>query len=161
MKKRGVSPVIATVLLVGIVIVLSTVVFFWFRSFIHESNLKFGKDVSLSCPHVKFSAQYSDGEIQISNTGDVPIYSFNVQINQVGGAYSTKDISVLVSNAVGGKSTWPQFGLIQGSAFSQNIQSQVSNAKSLVLVPILRGALKNGQQQSYTCEGKYGQTVSV
>lgn len=154
MKKRGVSPVIATILLVGIVMALATVVFFWFRSFIHESNLKFGQDVSLSCPQVQFTSQYNGGELQLSNTGNVPIYSFSVQINQAGGAYTTKDISILAN-------TWPDFGLVQGSAFSQDVSGQISGAKSLYVIPILRGALKNGQQKSYTCPNKYGETVSV
>lgn len=155
MKKKGVSPVIATVLLVGIVMALSVIVFFWFKSFVHESNLKFGADVSLSCPHVKFSAQYSDNTIQISNTGNVPIYDFEMRINQQSGSYTTKDISTV-------SSTWPQKlgGLTEGNAFSVGFTQ--TGIKSLTFIPILRGALKNGQQQSYPCDAaKYGQTVPV
>lgn len=157
MEKGGVSPVIATVILVGIVMALSIIVFFWFRSFVHESNLKFGKDVSLSCQYATFSAHYSpsDNTLQLSNTGNVPIYSFSVQMNQGSGAHTTGDISTLAAT------TWPPFGLAEGGTFSGGL-NMPSGTTGLILTPVLRGALKNGQQKSYTCDTvKYGESVGV
>ena len=91
MNKKGVSPVIATVLLIGIVIALGLVVFFWFRSFTQEAVTKFGgENIQLVCNNVQFEGSYSStsttsGTLAISNTGNVPIYNFNVQINGAGG----------------------------------------------------------------------------
>ena len=41
MKKRGVSPVIATILLIGIVIVIALIVFLWLRGMQQEAITKF------------------------------------------------------------------------------------------------------------------------
>ena len=60
MNKKGVSPVIATVLLIGIVIALGLVVFFWFRSFTQEAVTKFGgENIQLVCNNVQFEGSYS------------------------------------------------------------------------------------------------------
>lgn len=57
MKKKGVSPVIATVLLIGIVIALSLIVFIWMSTFIGETITKFdGENVELVCDKVEIDA---------------------------------------------------------------------------------------------------------
>jgi flagellin-like protein len=152
--KKGVSPVIATVLLIGLVIALGTVVFIWFRSFTQEAITKFGgENIELVCGDVSFEASYSSGELAVSNTGNIPIYSFNVQINKEGGAYTTKEITDLMS--------WPTTGLRQGGVLSGNIGSQTSGANKLILIPILRGTISSGDEKSYTCGSRYGQAVSI
>ncbi len=154
--KKGVSPVIATVLLIGLVVTLGVVVFLWFRSFTQEAVTKFGgENIELVCGDVQFEAGYtSNGDLAISNIGNVPIYSFSVQINSAGGAYTTKELGELVSN-------WPKVGLRQGGVFSGNIMEQVVGANQLVLIPILRGTISSGDEKSYTCGERYGQVVSV
>ncbi|MDD5699843.1 MAG: hypothetical protein PHH00_01460 [Candidatus Nanoarchaeia archaeon] len=154
--KKGVSPVIATVLLIGLVVTLGVVVFLWFRSFTQEAVTKFGgENIELVCGDVQFEAGYSSGgDLAISNIGNVPIYSFNVQINSEGGAYTTKEMNDLVSN-------WPKVGLRQGGIFSSNVAAQVAGANQLVLIPVLRGTISSGDEKSYTCGERYGQVVSV
>lgn len=157
MSKRGVSPVIATVLLIGIVIALGVVVFLWFRGFTQEAVTKFGgENVQLVCSNVQFEASYSsDGSVSISNTGNVPIFNFNVQIDNKDGTYTTQQINNLMSN-------WPSTGINQGGAFSGNAASIISGSTSdLVLIPILRGSTSSGQQQSYTCSSQYGYKISI
>lgn len=156
MNKRGVSPVIATVLLIGLVVTLGVVVFLWFRSFTQEAVTKFGgENIELVCGNVQFEASYSSGgNLAISNFGNVPIYSFNIQINSEGGVYTTEEVKNLVSN-------WPNTGLRQGGVFSENIGSQVSGANQLILIPILRGTISSGDEKSYTCGERYGQVISI
>jgi flagellin-like protein len=157
MEKRGVSPVIATVLLIGIVIALGVIVFFWFSSFTQEAVTKFnGENIQLVCNDVQFQASYSSGgDLAISNTGNVPVFSFNIQMNGASGAYTTDDIKDLTN--------WPTGGLKQGGVFSGNIQNAVSGAgaNEIILIPVLRGSVSNGDQQSYTCPTQYGYKISI
>jgi len=155
MDKKGVSPVIATVLLIGVVIALSIIVFFWFKSFTQETITKFGgQNIQLSCGDVTFDARYSSGSLEISDTGNIPIYNFNLQISTGGGSYSTQAITDITT-------TWPSVGLNQGTAYSGDISSAVSGAKSIILIPVLRGVTSSGQEKVYVCGSQYGKTISL
>lgn len=156
MNRRGVSPVIATVLLIGIVIALGVIVFFWFSSFTQEAITKFnGENIQLVCNDVQFQASYSsDGDLAFSNTGNVPIFSFNVQIQGAAGTFTTQDIKSLISN-------WPSSGLRTGGVFSGNIAGKINGANQIVLIPVLEGTVSNGDQKSFTCPNQYGYQVSV
>ena len=159
MNRRGVSPVIATVLLIGIVIALGVIVFVWFRSFTQEAITKgfsgSQQNIALSCPEVHFDASYSpSGDLAISNSGNVPIYSFNVQIQGAAGSFTTQDMKNLANS-------WPKSGLGQGGVFTGNIANKVTGANKLTLIPILLGTVSDGTQKSFTCGDQYGQQVSV
>ncbi len=80
MKKRGISPVIATVLLIAMVVVIGLIVFLWFRGMIEEEGTKFGKNVKLVCDDVNFEASYSGGVLSILNIGNTPIYKMKIKI---------------------------------------------------------------------------------
>jgi len=71
MKKKGVSPVIATVLLISIVIILGVIIFLWARGFVEESAQKSDRAVDMSCDDINFEAGYNDnaGEIEVVNRG--------------------------------------------------------------------------------------------
>ena len=67
-KKRGVSPTIATILLIALVIVAAIIVFVWFKSMSKEAVTKFGdKNIELVCEDVEFEASYIGGILSISN----------------------------------------------------------------------------------------------
>ena len=157
MSKRGVTPVIATSLLIGVVLALSTVVFFWFRGFTQESITKFGgESVQLICLNdVRFAASYSsvDGTLSISNTGNVPIYNFEIRLNSANGEYISKTMDQMVSN-------WPTNGLGQGVAKSFPIGAQVAGSSDIIIIPVLVGNTNNGEQKEFTCpEGQTGMKV--
>jgi flagellin-like protein len=154
--KKGVSPVIATVLLIGIVIALGVIVFFWFSGFTQEAITKFnGENIQMVCNDVQFEASYSSGgDLAISNTGNVPIYSFNLQVNGASGSFTSDDIK----NVING---WPTSGLKEGDVFSGNILSRVSGASNVILTPILRGSVSNGDEKSFTCPSQFGYKVSL
>jgi flagellin-like protein len=86
--KKGVSPVVATVLLVAVVIVLAAIIFLWARSFFKESVYKFvdGKELSgeQACTKLSFEASKEDSTIAIKNTGNVPINAINVKVRDGG-----------------------------------------------------------------------------
>src|SRR3989344_4073857 len=77
-SKRSVSPVIATILLIALVIIIALIVFQWMKGFTKEAITKFdGTNIELVCNDVQFEASYSNGNLVISNIGNVPIYDFN------------------------------------------------------------------------------------
>lgn len=110
MKRKGVSPIIATVLLLGIVVALSTMVFLWARSFVGEVVQKGGKPAEQVCESIVLSAIYSGGSLQILNDGNVPVHKLSILVEQEGNIDSTEYIdpvlaggSVEVENVASGE----------------------------------------------------------
>lgn len=151
-NKKGVSPVIATILLVGIVIVTGAAIFLWFNNMQQESITKFGEtNIELICDEVTFDASYSLTTLYVSNTGNVPIYNFKVKVSEQG-SYQMVDIVSLAPS-------WPTNGLNQGKSFSSQI-SVDSGAESIRLIPVLIGSSKSGDK-SYVCKERNGYTLDV
>ena len=141
--KRGVSPVIATVLLIAMVIVIALIIFLWFRSLSQEKILKFDQNIELICPDVSFSVQ-NGGSLIVENTGDVAI--FNLKIRGAGRDYQTKDISLLVTD-------WPPYGLNPGEIFESTNNEDVP--EEALFIPVLAGTSEDGGR-SYVCDERWG-----
>ncbi len=151
-KKKGVSPVIATVLLIAMVIVIALIIFLWFKSMIQEKITKFGdQNIQTVCEKVKFDASYDDGSLFISNTGNVPIYSLKIKMTGAG-SHETKDIKDFPS------ASWPSIGLNQGGTFYGSID--LSSVKEIEVIPVLIGMSDKGKK-SYTCEERYGYNILI
>lgn len=148
--KKGISPVIATVLLIAMVIVIGLIIFLWFRGLTKEAVTKFGgTNIELVCQDVGFSADYSGGFLTISNLGNVPIFSFKLKISGAG-SHETKDIA--------DASDWPSTGLRQGGVFSADLSSEFFGADSVTVIPVLIGSSDNGEQ-THVCDDRFGQEV--
>lgn len=90
MNKRGITPLIATALLIVIVVVLAFIVFFWARGFLTESAQKNDRAVEISCANAKFEAEIiqsasncqtqtgRNSAVDINNLGNIPIYGIQV-----------------------------------------------------------------------------------
>lgn len=155
-SKKGISPVIATVLLIAMVIVIALIIFLWFKGITEETITKFGqKNIKLVCRDVKFDASYSGGVLSISNTGTVPLYSMKLKISS-GGSYITKDLKEELP------SDWPELGLNQGASFSADISNieKVQTADEITLIPVLVGTSKEGEKK-YTCDEKQGYEIII
>ena len=147
-SNKGVSPVIATILLIGMVIVIGLIIFLWLRSLTQEAVTKFDKNVELVCGDVQFDAGYSGGILTVSNIGNIPIYGIQIKISQ-DKSYETKDLNTLTGK-------WPDAGLNPGKVFSDDLNI---NAESITLIPILIGSSQSGEK-SYACdESRYGQEI--
>jgi len=154
-SKKGVSPVIATVLLVVMVVVIGLVIFMWFESFTQEAVTKFGgRNIALVCQDVQLQSSYQDGTISISNSGNVPVYSVKLKITS-GKNYETLDVETI-------SSSWPALtGLRQGGIFSDDaaeIGSAFSGATSVVVIPVLIGTSDSGDK-THNCGEDYGQEI--
>jgi len=153
-RKKGLSPVITSILLIALVVVITSVVFLWFRGMVEEGVTKFGKNIKLVCEDVNFEASYSSGTINIVNTGNTPIYRVNIRIISDGG-YQTKDIKEM-----NGGDEWPDQGLNQGGSFSGNIGSELGSSERIMVFPVLIGTSSQGKK-TFTCEADYGKELDI
>ena len=158
MKRKGLSPVIATVLLIAIVVVIASIVLLWFRGITEESVTKFGKkNIKLVCDDVQFQASYSSGIISISNTGTIPIYNIKVKIVR-SGSFATEDFK---TPKIFGDVGWPSSGINQGEAFeTPDISTFITDANELLLIPVLIGSSKKGDTP-HTCEERHGYKITL
>jgi flagellin-like protein len=158
MKKKGISPVIATVLLIALVIVIALIIFLWFRGMVGEGAEKFGKNIELVCEDVDFEAEYalSSGTLNIVNIAYVPIFRVNLKI-EGSGTYETIELDTLQHG-------WEALGLNQGEAFSGDISSHIDSVSddkiTVTVFPILLGEGKNGRK-TYVCGGQYGEELTI
>ena len=147
MKKRGVSPVIATVLLISIVVVLALIIFLWFKGMSGEVITKFGEEnIGLACQNkVDFQVEIkTDKSILIKNTGDAYILSMKME-KHTGGDYETFSLTLGDS----GK------GLDVGQIYTiTSTKAGIKDSDKIVLLPVLVGLNEAGQQVSYTCSNK-------
>jgi FlaG/FlaF family flagellin (archaellin) len=162
-KKKALSPVITTVLLIGLTMVIISVVFLWFRGMVQEGVTKFGKNVQLVCDDVKFQATYSSGKINIVNNGNVALYSVQLKIEKSDGSFVTKDIrETYPLNTATDPTGWDAKGLVAGATFSHSISSMLSGStpSKITVYPILMGATTKGKKY-FPCEGRYGQEITI
>jgi flagellin-like protein len=141
-NKKGISPVIATVLLIAMVIVMGLIVFLWVKNMVGETVEKFEKNIELVCEEVSFDADYYDGYLYLSNMGIVPIFGIKVKIFGEG-SHETVDLGEIIDN-------WPEAGLNIGGTFEGEI-SLDSSIKKIELIPVLVGDSDDGRK-TYTCE---------
>lgn len=137
MEKRGISPVIATVLLIAIVVVLALIIFLWARGFVKESIIKKGENVELTCGKIMLEAVYipDTGDLQVTNIGNIPIYRFNAKlINQ--GDIENREFD-------------------EGLGIGQSGVVNVGSAEEVRVVPILLGQVKkNNAQVAFICKNE-------
>lgn len=138
MKRKGVSPVIATVLLVGMVIALALIVFIWMRSFTQETITKFGdENIELACGKVEFQAEETLSGISVNNVGDVPIYDMRIKSFSASGQ---------TTEQMRDYDDWPQFGLNPGDATEINY----AGGGDITIIPILLGNSESGKK-TFAC----------
>ena len=87
-NKRGVSPIVATVLLVAIVIIIAIILWFWYNQFIDEQRAKAESQLAQEC---------ADSEIQIVEltcedltAGSPSTYRLTMNIANTGGSRISK-----------------------------------------------------------------------
>jgi len=134
MKKRALSPVITTVLLVLIAIILAIIIFLWAKGFLRDQVQKFGEPITYSCNSIKLRASVSANEISINNYGsDVPVYKIGATISGFG---SSKITYLTETNFLQGTSKTVDFP---------------DADKIEWLIPILLGQTKDGSFKEFTC----------
>jgi flagellin-like protein len=157
MEKRGISPVVATVLLVAMVIVIALIIFLWFQGIGGEVITKFGgQNIEIVCNDVSFDAEYSGGELRLANRGIVPIFNFKLRVDKPGGelfTYNINDPSIAPN-------TWPG-SLNEGATYASGTLNGVSGAEKLVVTPVLMGESDDGEKSFMCNEDLHGYEIVV
>jgi flagellin-like protein len=149
MKKKGVSPVIATVLLIVIVLILAVIIFLWAKSFVGERAEKFGSAIELSCDKTNFEVGLysSPNTLEILNKGTVPLYGFVLKLQ---GDAEVK-ITARVEDAT----------IRSGESKSFELEDTPLNiGDNYLVIPIILGETDT-DKVPYTCGDQYHIATSV
>ena len=156
-NKKAVSPVIATVLLVTMVVVIALIIFLWFRNINKEAITKFdGTNVEIICSDVEFDSSYSSGNLYVLNNGNVPLYSMKLRVFKEG-SYETNDLQDISG------SNWPEKGLNPGMAFSSaTLGSLISGADKVTMIPVLIGiSEETGETKFHICDDSFARELDM
>lgn len=132
-KKKGVSPVIATIFLVALVLVLAGIVFLLFKQFVGEACTKFGnQNVEMVCKDdVNLEASYNNGKLSLENNGNAPIYELKVRKIKESGSSDTVEIT---KDTKPGE--WDEAGLNKGNTAEVTLDG-MEDIKEIEIVPVL------------------------
>lgn len=142
-NKRGLSPVVATVLLISLVLILAAIIFLWMKGFVSEQIQKEGKPIGEVCKDVVFDVEYEKvgGDylsLQLINKGNVPIAAIDVK---------------LIS---GGDSAIKQFNVSAGVLESSAVQTvPIEGAQKIIIYPMVLGSVVGKKlNKAVTCTDK-------
>ena len=147
-ERKGVSPIVATVLLISISLVLALIIFLWARGFIKEKTQKFDEPIEFACDDIIFSTEavLNEGKVYINNKGNVPIYAAEVRKKSLG---AIKNVGVLDSTLAKG----------EGGSFDFDF-TDISQGDEVIVVPIILG--ESGEfKKSHVCDEELGEIITV
>ena len=98
-NKRGISPVVASVFMILLVMVLASIIFLWARGFVGEQIDKFGTPIEDSCAKVDLSINMYDNELEVLNRGNVDVRNLNIKRIHEGNSEVTLFASQIDSGA--------------------------------------------------------------
>ena len=143
-KRRGLSPVIASVLMILLVLVLAVIIFLWARGFISEQVEKFGGPVESACSSVDFSVVVIDNGgyhlLEIINRGNVGINALEIKMYSGGHSEVVKlNVSVPIGKSV---SSEVSLGVMKSGEITEKIE----------VFPVLGGLVKGKSKvRMFTC----------
>jgi flagellin-like protein len=147
--KRALSPVVATVLLVALVLILALIVFMWSKGFLKERIEKRGESAEAICEQLRFDANYQvistnddrmTGTLQVINRGTIPIYGFDIKQVEGGNVKRTPFF----------------FSVNPGETIPSMNIALLGDPQKLEMFPIILGSVKNQKidkqiNKQYTC----------
>jgi len=142
--KRGISPIISTVILIMIVIVLAIIILLWSRGFIEEAILKeiagTEKTTRQFCGEVGMTRILDGERFGFTNSGNVPIYKVNLKT-------VLKDSGTSTTTTI-----LPEEGGLVNPGFTTIIKGHDYNDyEEVKIIPILLGESKSGGITEFPC----------
>jgi FlaG/FlaF family flagellin (archaellin) len=140
MNKKGLSPAIATVLLISLALILATLIFIWASSLIKEKNQKFGEPIENACDDIVFIAEAYGGKLHVANKGKVPIQGFEIKKKTEG---SIENLGTIEETKTLG----------EGESYEYSLGDMLINIDTteLIVTPIIYG-LQKGQRTAHVCD---------
>ena len=142
MNKRGISPVIATVLLISIALVLAAIIFLWARSFLGEQTQKEGEPVANSCDRVNFEVEASETSVDVVNRGNIPLYGLELRVKDA----QTGEVTSRANVFSGGRTN-----VLKGESGSVKFNPPLLKCSKITILPIILGE-KNTVPTPFACD---------
>lgn len=117
-NRRGVSPLIATVLLVALVIIIAILIWLWYGKFIEDIQNKQQLDLEMACAQdVEFvlsDLQCVDGAISFyaENTGGIDLRGFRIAYS--GSVNGAEDVERIIRQGTGAVVSLENVGELSG-----------------------------------------------
>ena len=148
MSKKGLSPIIATVLLISLVLVLAVIIFLWARAFIPEKVQKFDSPIENACNSVVFEAAYGSATgLTVQNNGNIALYGVQIGIKRGIGSLEYVDVAQPSVIVAGGQKSFQVSGVTSGN--------------EIVVVPVLLGKLNSGELRAFACGDASAKTIQA
>lgn len=149
---KALSPIIATVILISLVVTLSIIVWIFLGGFIKELVVKQEKSADAVClDEVEISASVEDlslDQVIVSNDGDAPIAGVNIWVKASGGEGRQKFYNCPLES---GAASAELCAFTTGEDFSDLI----SGCEKVTITPVLLGkGQKSGKYQRSACDTK-------
>ena len=142
MNTKAISPVIATVLLISLVIILAAIVFIWARNALPEALIKNDSPIENACAELSISADYSSGVVTVNNQGNILIYGFIVSKKGGFGAVET------IGSFADGNNAARIGETIDLPKITANVPA---TGDEIVLTPVLLGETLNNERKTFEC----------
>ena len=144
-NKKAVSPVISTVLLIMIVLILAVIIFLWAKGLVKEAILKeiagTEKVTNQWCSEIKIKSIVNGDEFGFKNTGNTPIYKFDVKLTDDSGSSELYEISS------------EDGGMVNPGFITIVANRKYSDYKEVKIIPILLGkGQKDGGIKEFRCD---------
>jgi flagellin-like protein len=148
-NKKGVSPVISTVLLIAIVVILALIIFLWAKGFVKEAILKevAGKEKTTTkhCLDIQIEPiTESGGNFGFRNTGSVPIYAFELKLTSGGDSNTYR-----IESGSGGMVNPGFLTMIDSTEHNHNDYDKIE------MSPILLGKSSGGEVKEAKCDKNF------
>ena len=140
--RKGLSPLIATVILIAISIAIFAIIFGWLRGMVSEQVAKFGTPIDTECEKLVFSAKVLGSTIYIDNQGNIPISGINLKM-RINGKTVTKSVLKTLD------------GVISPGETDTIAVDEIASSQKNTITPIIEGkTVKSNKLQRYLCNTK-------
>ncbi len=186
-KKRGISPVIATMLLISIALLLAVIIFLWAKAFLDERIQKdlgggpepiesFCKDVNIAaeafttdkvaqCEKILNPGEPTDkgcSYVRVVNRGNIPVHGLEVREKASNSVTSVGTFSKKVEG--GSPIRTIRIGedatIIVFPDLTGSLAERLTNTNVLLVTPIILGE-KGTQYEAHVCDSEFALEVQV
>ena len=140
-NKFGLSPVVASVLMILMVLVLAAMIFLWARGFISEQIEKFREPIEESCSSIDFKVERLGSKLEIINRGNIDIRCLDVKLFDADGNSEISKFDIQVDAGGEGVTKYVTLTMADGS-----------EPDKIVIYPALIGNVKGkNSNKVFTC----------
>ena len=145
--KKGLSPIIATTLLVALVVIIALLIYVWAVYFVGEAIKKTVQGTSMGaeqvCGMVSLDANYQDNVLAVTNDADVPVNSIKIVV------YGSDGSSNVITKT--GEPIFP--------GATKEYDDVTGTITKMEIIPVILGE-KGQEKKEYSCE-RYKKIVNI